>query len=121
MGFSSFMTADTDKDIWNDYTENPTKVKILTPHGYIMEGVTNDGYMRFGGKDYFEMVAELNGYVASDENDEYLRDTGLHLFYNDIDSCEFPKVVSMEFDGEYTDLPHQNEWCAGGRQGYWDE
>lgn len=121
MGFSSFMTMDTDEDIWNDFTDNPTKIKILLPYGVYKEGVTNDGYLRFDGEDYFELLAKENGYVFDESNPEYLRDMGLDLFYNHEDSVMYPKVVTMSFNGKYTDLPNKPEFCKGGRQGYWDE
>ena len=120
MGFSSFKD-ENGNDIMNDFTDNPTKVKILLPWGVYSENVTNDGYMRFGGKDYFELLAEENGYVFDESNPDYLRDMGLDLFYNHEDSVMYPKVVTMGCDDRYIDLPHKPEFCAGGRQGYWTE
>lgn len=121
MGFSSFITQDTDEEIWNDYTEHPTKVKILTPEGEYMSGVTNNGYLRFNGIDYFEIVAKMNGYEFDEENPNKLSSIGNELFSRDDDVIKYPKIVSMSFKGKYEDLSRKPEFCAGGRQGYWDE
>ena len=121
MGFASLKTMDTNESIANDYTGNPTKVKFIMPSDwYILEGVTNDGYMRFGGRDYFEMIAEMNGYPYDEEkyerNPDYLRSIGLDLYFNHRDSIQVPKPVSMSYTGTYTDLPHFPEECD--YQGY---
>ena len=119
MGFVSFKTMDTNESIMNDHSENPTRVKILLPYGVYSEGVTNDGYLRFDGMDYFELLALENGYTQNPENEDYLRDMGLDLFYNHEDSVCYPKLVSMSYEGKYTDLPRKPEFCP--LQGYFDE
>ena len=128
MGFASFMTMDTDESIMNEATGNPTKVKILMVGNRVyMEGVTNDGYLRFGGKDYFEILARDNGYSEKDCKDYFedgrdcdFHDIGTDLFYNHQDSVEYPKVVSMDFEGGYLDVPIRiPKFCP--LQGYWDE
>lgn len=120
MGFSSFMTDDTHETIWNVYTENPTKIKILLPWGVYRENVTNDGYMRFGGEDYFELLAKESGYTFDESNPEYLRDMGLELFYSHEDSVQYPKLVTMGYEGKYSDLPHGRPvFCP--LQGYFNE
>ena len=119
MGFVSFKTMDTDESIMNSHSEFPTWVKIITPFGVACESCTNDGYLRFDGKDYFELLAEINGYTNDSSNPEYLRVMGLELFYNFEDSTQYPKVVSMAYDGDYVDLPHKPQFCPN--QGYWDD
>ena len=116
MGFSNMRLQDTDENIMNEYCITPTKLKILAPYGVMMEDVVSDGYHRYGGKDYFEMVAEMNGYVFKEDKPEYLRDMGLDLFYNHEDSCVYPKLVSMDHSRTYVEL--SNKPVFGDNQGY---
>ena len=120
MGFSSFRTQDTNEPIMNDYSKNPTKVQILLPYGVYKSGVTNDGYLRFDGESYFELLAKESGYSATDEELEqdpyHLHAIGLDLFYNHEDSICYPKVVSMGYTGKYTDLTRKPKFDDG--QGY---
>jgi hypothetical protein len=99
MGMSTFFTMDTHEKIRDDLMRNPTKIKLIIPHGVLVENATNDGYLRFDGIDYFEALAELNG-LGRD------RERGLDLFFDKThhDSIIFPKPVSMGFKGKYTDL-----------------
>jgi len=99
MGLSTFYTMDTNKLVRDDGLRNPTKIKLITPHGVLVESATNDGYLRFDGVDYFEALTELNG-LGKD------RELGVSLFFDKTQhaSLIFPKPVSMGFKGKYTDL-----------------
>ena len=123
MGFSSFRTQDTNESIRNIYTAKPTLVKILLPYGTYREGVTNDGYQRYGGESYFELLAKENGYSATEEEyekDPYiLENKGMDLFENYEDSICYPKIVSMAYNGKYTDLSNKPEW--DNNQGYFND
>ena len=125
MGVSTFMTQDTNEVIWNVFTNRPTEVKILLPWGVYKEGVTNDGYLRFDGESYFELLAKESGYTCTEEEREknpyILHDIGTDLYINHQDSVEFPKVVSMGFDGVYTDIKGRPEFCNDGSQGHWGQ
>lgn len=67
MGFFSWRTADTDEEIWNEYTTKPTKVTVVWPNGEKWIDATNDGYGRFFGKDIYAEIAIRNGWKDRDE------------------------------------------------------
>jgi len=64
MGQFSWITSDTDKSILADGHQS---VKMLSPDGRVFHEDNYEGYGVFGGKDYFELLAELN--VSEDERE----------------------------------------------------
>lgn len=61
MGFFSWKTADTKKSIANVSSGQPTMTVYLTaPDGTQFKEDDYEGYGDFGGKDIYELVAELN-------------------------------------------------------------
>ena len=70
MGFFSWHAQDTGRSIANRYSNRPTfKVYMVNPVNdeYWVEE-NYEGYGVFGGKDYYELLAEING-KNSDRND----------------------------------------------------
>lgn len=69
MGFFSWRTQDTDRSIASIYSNRDTfKVYMVNPvTGDIYAEDNYEGYGVFGGKDFYELVAELNG--GGDRND----------------------------------------------------
>tara|TARA_R110000824_G_scaffold1474_1_gene7375 strand:+ start:775 stop:1107 length:333 start_codon:yes stop_codon:yes gene_type:complete len=62
MGFFSFETQDTDESIPNIYCGRETfTVFMRDDQGNIWEESNYDGYGDFGGKDFYELLAEMNG------------------------------------------------------------
>jgi len=62
MGFFSWVTQDTKKSICNAYSGKGTFPVTMTDNkGNRWHEPNYDGYGVFGGKDYFELVAEMNG------------------------------------------------------------
>lgn len=62
MGFFSWKTSDTDRSIANNYSGHPTfDVYMITPEGQVFTEKDYEGYGEFGGKDYYQLLAELNG------------------------------------------------------------
>ena len=61
MGFSSFLTSDTEESILNVYTGLSKTVYMLQPNGleHIVEEAYQ-GYMTFGGVDIFEWIVKIN-------------------------------------------------------------
>lgn len=63
MGFFSWKTQDTNRSICNRYSNRKTftvyMVNPITGKSYKEDNY--EGYGEFGGKDYYELVAELNG------------------------------------------------------------
>lgn len=106
MGFFSWQTSDTDESISNNSSDRGAlAVKMLAPDGRVWEEKDYDGYGVFGGKDYYELLAELNGGTN--------RDDGINIAY-DKNPCGdstpgviYPKLVSINYiTGGYDDVPN---------------
>jgi hypothetical protein len=55
-----------------------------------------DGYGVFGGKDYYELLAEMNGITSEAEGDKYtfdMRGRGIDLAFSNIKSVLHPNLV----------------------------
>jgi len=105
MGFFSWKTSDTDRSIPSHYSNKPTfTVHMVTEDGQVFTEKDYEGYGVFGGKDFYELVAELNG-LPSD------RSLGISLCFKDNPSGEhyeglnLPKFVE-EIPKEWSVLPH---------------
>ncbi len=116
MGFSSYLTSDTKKSIWNIYTGLSRTVYMLQPNG--LPPIRDDayqGYMRFGGVDVFEWVARINKLEGLTTDEEY-RDAGLSLLYDKHRSKDvYLPRFSFDKDAVYEALPDA-EFCP--YQGY---
>jgi hypothetical protein len=65
MGFFSWKTQDTDRSISNAYSSRkPFKVVMHDNKGNKWVENEYEGYGEFGGKDYYDLLAEMNGYEA---------------------------------------------------------
>ena len=72
MGFFSWNTQDTDKSIANQYSNRKTfRVQMMDNKGNVWTEDNYEGYGRFGGKDYYELLAEMNGFTSDKTGDEY--------------------------------------------------
>lgn len=77
MGFFSWMTQDTDKSICNNYSKRkPFTVYMTDDKGNKWEENNYEGYGVFGGKDYYELLSEMNGWNGD-------RETGIGLAFAD--------------------------------------
>lgn len=62
MGFYSFITQDTGRSIPNRYSVRKTfKVYMYDNEGRIYAEHDYEGYGDFGGMDYYELMAKMNG------------------------------------------------------------
>jgi len=62
MGFFSFITQDTNESIPSSYSERKTfTVYMKDNKGNAWKESEYEGYGVFGGKDYYELLAEMNG------------------------------------------------------------
>lgn len=75
MGFFSFITQDTRRSIPNIHQEiRPTfKVVMSDNKGNKWIEEEYDGYGEFGGKDFYELLAEMNGLSS--------REDGITLYF----------------------------------------
>jgi hypothetical protein len=72
MGFFSWNTQDTDRSIANEHSNRKTfRVQMMDNKGNVWTEDNYDGYGRFGGKDYYELLAEMNGFTSDKTGDEY--------------------------------------------------
>ena len=68
MGLFSWNTCDTDRSIACEGSDRSTfTVHMITPDGRVFTEENYEGYGEFGGKDFYELLAELNG--ESDRED----------------------------------------------------
>lgn len=80
MGFFSWKTQDTDKSIANKYSNKPTfKVYLSDDKGNKWQEDDYDGYGVFGGKDFYVLLAEMNGIKG---NKEDKRQKGIDLAFS---------------------------------------
>jgi len=102
MGFFSWITQDTDTSIANKYSDRDTfPVYMIDDKGNQWYEEDYDGYGNFGGKDYYELLAEMNGGPSD-------RMWGINLAYeNSPDgynkNIKFPNLVEHPKDWVYTD------------------
>ena len=67
MGFFSWKTQDTNKSIANNYSNKSTFSVTMTDNkGNRWHEHNYEGYGEFGGKDFYELVAEMNGKSGRD-------------------------------------------------------
>lgn len=87
MGFFSWNTQDTDKSIANQYSNRKTfRVQMMDNKGNVWTEDNYEGYGRFGGKDYYELLAEMNGFTSDKTGDEYTdeaRGFGIDIAFKD--------------------------------------
>ena len=103
MGQFSWFTQDTNKRIVNC---REMKVYMVDNKGNKWLETFYGGYGEFGGKDYYELMAEMNGYTLADFNgdNEKLRLKGIELAFGDNHYCgDNPNVLhpSLTQNGMY--------------------
>lgn len=76
MGFHSFITNDTNRSVSNLHSVRGAFVVYLKDNqGNVWYEDLYDGYGKFGGKDFYELLAEMNG-LGSD------RSKGIDMVYD---------------------------------------
>lgn len=115
MGFFSWKTIDTDRSITNRYSSRGTfTVYMVDDKGNSWREKNYGGYGEFGGKDFYELLAEMNGKEG--------RDAGIDLQIeaekdNALDQLKMPLLYEGE-NGIWK-LELFNERCE--EQGYFYE
>ena len=95
MGFFSWKTQDTERSIANIYSGKPT-FKVIMTDNKGNQWIENDyeGYGIFGGKDYYELVSEMNHGDAD-------RDRGIRIGFELPSSKDEFLFPSLTENGEY--------------------
>lgn len=86
MGFFSWRTQDTDRSIANNYSTRKTfTVVMIDNKGNKWVEQSYEGYGKFGGKDYYELLAEMNGFTSDKTAEAYTdeaRGFGINLAFS---------------------------------------
>lgn len=86
MGQFSWFTLDTDTQIGSE-EQNTITVYMHDNNGNVWKEEEYEGYGDFGGKDYYELLAEMNGHESD-------RNIGIDLECNQKQTpCLFPALV----------------------------
>ena len=112
MGFFSWKTQDTDRSIANvDSINNTFTVYLIDDKGNTWKERDYEGYGVFGGKDYYELLAEMNGVEMDKSLGNYytqsMRSEGIRLAFKDESSGErakgikYPNLVENPQNWEY--------------------
>ena len=87
MGFFSWNTMDTDESIANEHSNRKTfRVQMMDNKGNVWTEDDYEGYGRFGGKDYYELLAEMNGFTSDKTGEVYTdeaRGFGIDIAFKD--------------------------------------
>ena len=110
MGMISCFTQDTHHRIVNN---EPFRVVMTDNNGKQYVEECYEGYGVFGGKDYYELLAEMNGYSERDcKEGEELRTIGIRLAFEGNVYGLNPNVLhpSLSESGKYFDgMPPESD------------
>lgn len=102
----SWVTSDTKESIANVYSgADVPSVKLIDNVGNEYFEDSYEGYGVFGGIDYYELVALMNGLK--------LREDGIDLALHGVD-VKLPKLVSADCTLSYDELPDSESCSAQG-------
>lgn len=82
MGQFSWFTQDTNEEIRNNIKGYYAQAYMHDNKGNIWEELEYDGYGEFGGKDYFQLLAEMNNCEGLTGNVDNDREIGINLCYS---------------------------------------
>jgi hypothetical protein len=87
MGFFSWKTSDTKRSIPSSYSCRSTfTVHMITEDGQVFTENDYEGYGVFGGKDIYELIADLNGLCPEGDTDDK-RSAAIDLLFKTIITC----------------------------------
>lgn len=114
MGFFSWMTQDTGKSISNRFTSRGTFPVVMVDNNnnqWVEEDY--EGYGVFGGKDYYELLAEMNGLTTRDE--------GIDLQYSSGIPFITPNLIEQSSASTWEWVDECPEDCDDQGYFYYDE
>jgi len=93
MGFFSFKTQDTRRSIANNASRKATfDVYMVDNQGNEYHEPSYSGYGVFGDKDYFVLMAEMNG--INEDTDQRMRSKAIDLYYKPEPDTLFPNLYA---------------------------
>jgi hypothetical protein len=115
MGFFSWKTQDTDKSISNVYSnKKPFFVAMHDNKGNIWTESAYDGYGTFGDKDFYELLAEMNGLTTREQGIELAYSGKEYLSPNLTESIDWQWSNAIpencEFQGFFYDDEADDSW-----------
>tara|TARA_R100001126_G_scaffold45298_1_gene25633 strand:+ start:231 stop:563 length:333 start_codon:yes stop_codon:yes gene_type:complete len=110
MGFFSWHTNDTNEPIWNCHTGKHDTVYMIDNLGNQWVEHFYDGYGEFGGKDYYELLAEMNG-LPSD------RGEGIDLAFSNPRKKHITPNLVTKPNQKWQPVEPKNHMG----QGYWED
>jgi len=83
MGFFSWLTQDTDRSISNVHSSRGAFTVYMTDNkGNVWKEDSYNGYGVFGGKDFYQLLAEMNNCEGLTGEAEKDRDIGIDLWFS---------------------------------------
>ena len=115
MGFFSWITQDTDRSISNQHSHRYTfTVYMHDDKGNVWKEDNYEGYGEFGGKDYYELVAEMNGEISD-------RQAGIDIaFKNHLPNPDI-KYPNLTETSDWEWISEEAEHCSDQGYFYGDE
>ena len=111
MGFFSWITSDTKKSIPNIYSRHRTfTVTMIDDKGNKFTEHHYEGYGEFGGKDYYELLDEMNGGSGDRDNGIWLAHKPTLADPKNYNEGDIIRV--LQDDGTYKELtiPEYNKY-----------
>lgn len=108
MGQFSWITQDPDEAIRESYGCSDKALTTAYLHddkGNVWFEDNYEGYGVFGGKDYYILLAEMNGHTG---NPEDLRHIGINISYNDWLDYKYPNLTRNK-EWEWTNEQPEND------------
>ena len=97
MGFFSWRTSDTQRSIANNYSERSTfPVVMIDDKGNTFVETDYEGYGVFGGKDFYQLVAEMNNPQECNSNEDHDRSIGINIVFDNNPSGDITMDRKME-------------------------
>lgn len=96
MGFFSFKTSDSNISIPNTYSIRATlDIVMIDDKGKVWIETEYEGYGIFGGKDFYEVVAEMNECKLTGNTDKD-RSLGIKHYFDEEKKTKVPRLLELE-------------------------
>jgi hypothetical protein len=102
--YKSIKTMNTNKSIPNVYSRRKTFTVIMidNKNNHYIEN-SYSGYGVFGGKDYFELLSEMNGLQTREE--------GINLYFSEKNNILYPNLIQMKKNTKWEWINEKPQYC----------